>query len=136
MSTKTLILAGLVAMTTGAFAAPHHHHPAPIPVHHHHHHDRDKHLGAAVVGGLVGGVIGGVIAAERPAPPPPVVVTPAPVVVTPAPVVVAPPPPPPPRTVVQQVWVDGRYVDQIQPNGTVIRVWQPGHYEQRTVIVP
>lgn len=136
MSTKTLILAGLVAMTTGAFAAPHHHHPAPIPVHHHHHHhDRDKHLGAAVVGGLVGGVIGGVIAAERPAPPPPVVVTPAPVVVTPAPVVVAPPPPPP-RTVVQQVWVDGRYVDQIQPNGTVIRVWQPGHYEQRTVIVP
>jgi hypothetical protein len=36
----------------------------------------------------------------------------------------------------QTVWVEGRYVDQVQANGTVIRVWQPGHYEQRTVVVP
>jgi hypothetical protein len=27
------------------------------------------------------------------------------------------------------------HVDQVQANGTVIRVWQPGHYEQRTVQV-
>ena len=27
------------------------------------------------------------------------------------------------------VWVEGRYVDQVQPNGVIIRVWQPGHYE-------
>ena len=37
-------------------------------------------------------------------------------------------------TTTQRVWVDGRYVDQIQPNGTVVRVWQPGHYETRTVV--
>ena len=35
----------------------------------------------------------------------------------------------------QNVWVEGRYVDQVQDNGTVVRVWQPGHYEQRTVVV-
>ena len=35
----------------------------------------------------------------------------------------------------QNVWVEGRYVDQVQPNGTVLRVWQPGHYEQRQVLV-
>lgn len=39
-----------------------------------------------------------------------------------------------PVTTVQNVWVEGRYVDQVQANGTVIRVWQPGHYEQRTVV--
>ena len=33
----------------------------------------------------------------------------------------------------QNVWVEGRYVDQVQPNGTVLRVWQPGHYETRQV---
>ena len=46
-----------------------------------------------------------------------------PVVVQQQPVVV--------QTVQRQVWVPGRYVDQIQPNGTVVRVWQPGHYEVR-----
>jgi hypothetical protein len=67
------------------------------------------------------------------------VVTPAPVVVTPpattvvapAPVVVAPAP----VYQTQNVWVEGRYVDQVQPNGTVVRTWVPGHYEQRTVQV-
>ena len=34
----------------------------------------------------------------------------------------------------ERVWVEGRYVDQVEPNGTVVRVWQPGHYETRTVI--
>ena len=71
-----------------------------------------------------------------PPPPPPVViqqprpiyvqqptVVQQPVVVQQQPVVV--------QTVQRQVWVPGRYVDQIQPNGTVVRVWQPGHYEVR-----
>ena len=45
-----------------------------------------------------------------------------------------------PVTVIQQpvyqtqnVWVEGRYVDTVQANGTVVRTWQPGHYETRTV---
>ena len=29
------------------------------------------------------------------------------------------------------VWVEGRYIDQVQPNGSVTRVWNPGHYETR-----
>ena len=34
-------------------------------------------------------------------------------------------------TVVQRqpVWVEGRYVDQVQANGSTVRIWQPGHYE-------
>ena len=34
-------------------------------------------------------------------------------------------------TVVQRqpVWVEGRYVDQVQTNGSTVRIWQPGHYE-------
>ena len=51
-----------------------------------------------------------------------------PIVVTPAPAVVVQP------TITQQVWVEGRYVDVIAPNGTVVRQWQPGHWE--TVTVP
>ena len=31
----------------------------------------------------------------------------------------------------QQVWVEGRYVDQVQANGSTVRIWQPGHYEVR-----
>ena len=54
--------------------------------------------------------------------PAPVVVN-QPAVVTPPPVVVAPQP--------TTVWVEGRYVEQVQANGAVIRVWQPGHYEVR-----
>ena len=34
----------------------------------------------------------------------------------------------------QDVWVESRYVDQVPPNGTVLRVWQPGHYETRQVV--
>ena len=63
--------------------------------------------------------------------PQPVVVS-QPVITTPVvtqPVVSAP------VTQVQNVWVEGRYVDQVQANGSVIRVWSPGHYEQRTVVV-
>ena len=95
--------------------------------------------------GFVGGLIGGAVVSSRPAPvvvapPPPasVVVTTPTVVATPTVVtrpVVVQSTVVTPVTQVQNVWVEGRYVDQIQANGTVVRVWQPGHYEQRTVVV-
>ena len=108
---------------------PHHH------AHHHHHHHRPSKawgIGAGILGaGLIASTI---YDATRPAPvviTQPVVVTPAPVVVTPTSVVVQ-------RPVatghyeksIQNVWVEGRYVDQVV-NGVVQRVWQPGHYEQQ-----
>lgn len=110
--------------------------PVPVPVgHHHHHHHHHHHSGGAIAAGVVGGAILGGLVASAVATPTTTVVTPAPVVVQPAPVVVQPAP-----VVVQQpvyqtqnVWVEGRYVDTVQPNGTVLRTWQPGHYEQRTV---
>lgn len=87
-----------------------------------------------VVGGLVGGALArpyyygsyypNTVVVQRPAP----VIVQQPTVVQ-QPVVVqqsvvqAPQP--------QQVWVPGMYVDQVQANGSTIRVWQPGHYEYR-----
>ena len=117
--------------------------PPHVSVHtsHHHHHGS----GGAIAAGIVGGaLLGGLVATAVATPPPPPVVTPAPVVVTPAPVVVQPAPVvvAPTPVVVQQpvyqtqnVWVEGRYVDTVQPNGTIVRTWQPGHYEQRTIQV-
>ena len=116
--------------------------PPHVSVHtsHHHHHGS----GGAIAAGIVGGALLGGLVASAVSTPAPVVVTPAPTVVTPAPVVVAPAPVvvAPAPVVVQQpvyqtqnVWVEGRYVDQIQANGSVVRVWQPGHYEQRTIQV-
>ena len=111
--------------------------PPHVSVHtgHHHHHGSGGAIAAGIVGGaLLGGLVASAVSTP---PPPPVVVTPAPAVVAPAPVVVAPAP-----VVVQQpvyqtqnVWVGGRYVDTVQPNGMMVRTWQPGHYEQRTVRV-
>ena len=101
--------------------------PVPVPVGHHHHHHH--HSGGAIAAGVVGGAILGGLVASAVATPTTTVVTPAPVVVQPAPVVVAPQP----VYQTQNVWVEGRYVDTVQPNGAVIRTWQPGHYEQRTV---
>jgi len=77
------------------------------------------------IGGVVGGIVGNAVA--RPAYSEPVVVQPTTVVTQP--VVVQQPVV---QTVVSQparVWVEGRYVDQVQANGMVVRVWQPGHYE-------
>ena len=124
---KMFLIALMAATTTTAFA--HHHH--------HHHHGTGFAIGAGILGaGLLASTI---YDATHPAP----VVAPAPVVVTPAPVVVAPQPQvvvqtPPPAVVtghyetrVQNVWVEGRYVDQTTPQGTVVRTWQPGHYEQQ-----
>ena len=100
----------------GTFRAPPPPPPAPRHRHHHHHH----HTGA-LLSGFVGGVVGGVLV-DAITPSPVVVSTPA--VVTPAPVGVG-------RR--ETVWVAGRYVDEIRPDGSVIRVWQPGHYETITV---
>jgi hypothetical protein len=112
--------------------------PPHVSVHtsHHHHHGS----GGAIAAGIVGGALLGGLVASAVSTPAPVVVTPAPTVVAPAPVVVQQPVVVSQPVVVaqpvyqtQNVWVEGRYVDTVQPNGTVLRTWQPGHYEQRTV---
>lgn len=108
--------------------------PVPVPVGHHHH--LHHHSGGAIAAGVIGGAILGGLVASAVATPTTTVVTPAPVVVQPAPVVVQPAPvvvAPQPVYQTQNVWVEGRYVDTVQPNGAVIHTWQPGHYEQRTV---
>ena len=107
-----------------------HHRPAPPPMHHHGGWGRGGcHFWPGFVGGVVGGVLTDAIIGPR------VVTTPvvaAPVVT--APVVTTPVVTTPVYTT-QQVWIPGGYVDQVQPNGTVVRVWQPGHYEARQVLV-
>ena len=89
--------------------------------------------------GFVGGVVGAALVRPLVTPPPPpvssTVVVSSPTVVTTPVVVSQPVVTTTPVTTVQNVWVEGRYVDQVQPNGSVIRVWSPGHYEQRSVIV-
>lgn len=141
MMHKTLVFAVAAALSAGAFAGPHGHWrpgPAPMHVHHHSYWGRGgRHFWPGFVGGVVGGAIVGATM-SRPAvvvSQPAVVVTqPAvvtqPVVVQQQPVVVQQP-----VTQVQNVWVEGCYVDQVQPNGAIVRVWSPGHYEQRTVVV-
>ena len=147
---KLVIALALVAVSTGAFARGWHHHGG----YHHHgwHHGYYHHHHGGYWGpggryfwpGFVGGVVGGALysAVARPYYTDTVIVEPAttvvttptvvqqPVVVQQQPVVVQQP------TVIQQpvvqrqpVWVEGRYVDQVQSNGSTIRVWQPGHYE-------
>lgn len=117
------------------------HHRTPPRIHHHHHHHHSR--GAAVAAGIVGGAIIGSALVDALRPDPPVVTTvvqPSTVVVQPSPVVVQQPVVVQPPVVVQQpvvvqpatrVWVEGRYVDQVQANGTIIRTWVPGHYEMR-----
>lgn len=92
--------------------------------------------------GFVGGVVGGLAYNTVAAPyyretvvvqsTPTVVAQP---VVVQQPVVVSQPVVATPVTQTQNMWVEGRYVDQVQANGSVIRTWQPGHYETRTVVV-
>lgn len=111
------------------------HRPPPPPPRHHHGGSFWGRGGRNFWPGFVGGVVGGVVYdAITPAP---VVVTTPTVVTTPVvttPVVTTPVVTTPVYTT-QNVWVEGRYVDQVQANGTVVRVWQPGHYEQRQVVV-
>ena len=112
------------------------------PMHHgghHHHHHHHRGTGFAVGAGILGAglVASAIYDATHPRPviveSAPVVVTPAvqPVVVTPAPVVTTGHY----ETHVQNVWVEGRYIDQTTPQGTIVRVWQPGHYEQQSTQV-
>ena len=122
---KMCLIALMAATTTTAFA------------HHHHHH---RGTGFAIGAGILGaGLLASTIYdATHPAPPP-VVVAPQPVVVAPQPQVVVQQP----QVVVQQqpvghyetrvqnVWVEGRYIDQVTPQGATVRTWQPGHYEQQ-----
>ena len=130
---KIMILAVASVVCAGTcLARPHGGHGGG---HHHHHGGGWGRGGRNFWPGFVGGIVGGALY-DAVATPAPAVVAPAPVVVTPAPVVVNPPAvvTPPPVVVTPQpvnVWVPGRYVDQVQADGSVIRVWQPGHYEQR-----
>lgn len=146
MNKKLLVLVAVAAVSIGAFARPHGgghhggprggHHSAPAMHHggprHHgggHHHGHHGyswgHGGRNFWPGFIGGAVGALVYDA--------VTTPSPVVVT-TPVVTTPVVTTPIVTT-QNIWVEGRYVDQVQPNGVIIRVWQPGHYEQRTVYV-
>lgn len=107
------------------FSSPRYHRPPPP--HHHHHHG-----GGGFVSGLVGGIVGGAIVSAIAEPAPVVVQQPAPVIVQ-QPVVQQVVQQP--VTQVQSVWVEGQYVNQLQPDGSTVRVWNPGHYEQRSVVV-
>ena len=128
---KIIVFAmALVAASTLFARGPVHHGPPPPSIHSSHHHHHHHGGGVAIAAGIVGGALLGGLVASAVSTPAPVVVTPAPTIVTPAPVVVQQP-----VYQTQNVWVDGRYVDTVQPNGTVIRTWQPGHYEQRTIQV-
>lgn len=146
---KKVLAMGCVALcATIGMAAPHHggHHmgyrPMPLPHHsvYHHHHSHSvwgrggSNFWPGFVGGVVGGVVGNVVSqpiVTTPIVTTPVVTTPvvqSPVVVQPQVVVQQP------VTTVQNVWIEGTYVSQRQANGTVIQVWRPGHYEQRTIV--
>lgn len=129
-----IVFAACVAM-----ARPHGPPPPPPPSNHHHGHHHST--GFAIGAGLLGA---GLLANAAYASTHTVAVAPAPVVVAPAPVVVQQPTvvvqqpapvvvqQPAPVVVSRQVWVEGRYVDTVQPNGVVLRSWQPGHYETVT----
>ena len=103
---KMILIALVAAMTTTTFA------------HHHHHH---RGTGFAIGAGILGaGLLASTIYDATHPVPPPAVVAPAPVVSTGH-----------YETRVQNVWVEGRYIDQTTPQGGVVRTWQPGHYEQQ-----
>ena len=131
---KIVVLACVCATALAAVARPHFGPPPPPRYHHHHHHH-----GAAVAAGILGARLLGAAGADADTRPDPAVVRP-PVVVAPQPQVVVQTPPPVVatghyETRVQNVWVEGRYIDQVAANGAVIRTWQPGHYEQQTTQV-
>ena len=136
-SLAMIFVMGTMAMC--AFAAPrghggpHRHAPPPPRHHHHHHHNKTHAIGAGILGaGLIASTIYNATRPSTVVVSQSAVVTPAPVVVAPAPVVVQQPVVATGHyeTRIQNVWVEGRYVDQVV-NGVVQRVWQPGHYEQQ-----
>jgi len=101
-----------------------------------HHHDWWGRGGRNFWPGFVGGVVGGLTynALATPSYRETVVVQSTPAVVTQPVVVQQPVVVTPPVAQTQSVWVEGQYVDQVQANGSVVRVWNPGHYEQRAVV--
>ena len=143
---KKLVLAiTIAAVSTGAFAHGWHHHVGWHGGYHYgrhggYHHYRGGYWGSGgcyfwpgFAGGVVGGVVGTTLV--RPYYSETVVFQPEPTVVT-QPVVVQQPavvtqPVVVPQPVVQRlpVWIEGRYVDHVQANGSTARIWQPGHYE-------
>ena len=145
---RFFVLTMALAASFALSAAPHgphgphggfhggHHPPMHHGGHHHHHH---RGTGLAIGAGILGAglVASAIYDATHPRPvvveSAPVVVTPAvqPVVVTPAPVVTTGHY----ETRVQNVWVEGRYIDQATPQGAIVRTWQPGHYEQQSTQV-
>lgn len=146
---SAILCAGACFARPGGPGGPGGRRPAPPPPPRHgapHHRPSDGFWGRGGRNfwpGFVGGVVGGVVSRAVVEPAPVVVMTPT-VVMTPAVVttptvvthpVVVQPTVVTPVTQVQNVWVEGRYIDQVQANGTILRVWQPGHYEQRTVVV-
>ena len=147
MNKKTIVAICVIAVAGSMFATPrggHHHHGGRHVAPRHHHVHRPKHStwgrgGRNFWPGFVGGLVGATVARTVIEPATTIVTAPAVVtpvvtatpVVTTAPVVVETPV----VTATQQVWVEGRYVDTVQPNGTVVRVWQPGHYETVTTAV-
>lgn len=127
--------------------------------HHHYHHGTGFAIGAGILG--AGLLAHAVYDATHPYyyGAAPVVVAPTPVVTQPVvvqqsviqqpviqqpvvqqvvqqPVVQQPVVQPQPVVRTQNVWVEGRYVDQVNAQGQTVRVWQPGHYEQVQVTVP
>jgi len=125
--------------------------PPPPP---HHWHGGGWYGGYAVGAGLLGGFVGSALYdAFRPTrtvvQQQPVVVQQQPVIVQAQPVVVQQqqqpvvvqqqqpvvvqqqPLPAAQPVAKQMVWVEGRYISQTQADGTVVQVWNPGHYEAR-----
>lgn len=86
--------------------------PRPAPAQHRHHESFWGRGGRNFWPGFIGGAVSTALLSP---PPPPVVQH----------VVIGPVRQP----TVTQVWIEGRWIDQIQPNGTIVRIWQPGHYE-------
>ena len=130
---KVLVMGCVAICAMVGVAAPRHggpfrHRHAPI---HHYSHSFWGRGGRNFWPGVIGGVVGGAII-NNTYRYPTVVTTPivtTPVVTTPivtTPVVTTP--------VVQTVFVEGRYVDQVQANGSIVRTWVPGHFEQRTIV--
>ena len=146
MNRKLMVALCVATVAMGAFAKPHGGPgPRPAPVRRHHapphvHHHRHSvwghggcHFWPGFVGGFVGGVVGGAVveATVGPRVVHETVVVQQPVATT---TVVTTPVVVNQTATTEKVWVEGRYIDQVQSDGTVIRVWQPGHYEVRTVV--
>ena len=135
---KAIVLLVACAAFANAFARP-----GPPPPPRHHHGPRGGDVIAAA--GIIGGAIVGAALVDALTEPETVVVQ-QPVVQQPVlvqqPVVVQQPAPVVHQTVVVQpvtekrkVWVEGRYVEKANAYGSSIKVFEPGHYEERTFIV-